>query len=61
MDGERTHRALQRIDVALSRLEAIAARPAKDSSELEARHAHLRDAVSGVVGKLDALIAGQTQ
>lgn len=59
MDGDRTHKALLRIDTALARLEAAAQQPAGDESALAERHRALRAAVSATVSRLDALIESQ--
>lgn len=66
MDGDRTHRALLRIDSALARLEAIALqpvpakptreRPTQDEGDIAQRHARLRAAVTQTLGQLDLLI-----
>ena len=65
MDGDRSERALQRIEAALARIEraaqhrpAVASAPAGDP-ELARRHARLRDAVGQSLRQLDALIAEQ--
>lgn len=60
MDGDRTHRALLRIDSALARLESAALEPAVDA-ELAARHERLRATVVETLGRLDTLIANQTE
>lgn len=60
MDGDRTQRALLRIDKALTRLEAAAERPADNERDLAARHARLRGAVTDALGQLDMLIGGKT-
>ena len=53
---------IARIEAALARLEALAAAPranppAADQSDLARRHQQLREAVTGALGDLDALIA----
>jgi hypothetical protein len=63
MEGERTSRAMARIDTALARIEAAALRPtsAADPAEfdnLKRRHDRLRAAVQDGLEQLDALIAG---
>ena len=63
MEGSTSESALARIDAAIARLEAVAARP-RDSgedatSELGAKHERLRDAVAQSLRQLDGLIAGQ--
>lgn len=64
MDGDRTQRALLRIDKALTRIEAAAAaKPAEgteDHADLVARHARLRGVVTEAIDQLDLLIAGKT-
>ena len=63
MAGDRSERALQRIDAALARIERAAQRRPPPSSapagdpELAHRHARLRDAVGQSLRQLDALIA----
>ena len=61
MDGDRTTRALARIEGALARLEA-AARTSfvaeSGDAELAARHSKLRDAVTQTLRQLDELIEG---
>ena len=49
--------ALDRIERALTRIEAAAARRAFDAERLEHRHAALRSKVEGAIVALDALIA----
>jgi hypothetical protein len=62
MDGDRTHRALLRIDAALARLEAAAQQPAPSGDgDLAARHARLRGVVTEVLGRLDTLIVEYKQ
>jgi hypothetical protein len=62
MDGDRTHRALLRIDIALARLESAAQQPARSGDgDLAARHARLRGALTEVLGRLDNLISEQKQ
>ena len=68
MDGDRTHRALLRIDSALARLEAVALEPPEPSApepatdaDLVARHERLRAAVVETLGRIDTLIASQTE
>lgn len=58
MDGDRTEKALFRIEAALARLETAAARSVGGSGELEARHKQLRSAVTQALSQLDALLAG---
>ena len=55
-DG-RTSEAMARIDAALARIEAAAARGSAES-DLEQRHAALRDKVSTTLSELDQLIEG---
>lgn len=57
--------ALSRIERALARIEAAAARPApapsvedsEDYRRLQAAHDSLRDRVSGAIGEIDRMIA----
>jgi hypothetical protein len=62
MDGERSKRALARIEAALARIEAASHRPKGPSSaEFEAlreRNARLRAAVVDGLSQLDSLIEG---
>jgi hypothetical protein len=62
MEGSSPKSALARIDAAIARLEAVAARPPVASgdavSNLAARHQALRSAVTQALGQLDGLIAG---
>ena len=61
MDGDRTTRALTRIDAALARIDAAARRPAPavpTDSGLAVRHNQLKDAVTQSLRQLDDLIAG---
>ena len=62
MDGDRSRRALARIEAALARIEAASHRSGGASgSELEAlrgRHARLRAAVQEGLVELDSLIEG---
>ena len=64
MNGERSSRALARIEAALERIEAAARRSgsasggSEDLVELEARHARLRAAVTDSLAELDQLIEG---
>ena len=60
MDGDRTHRALLRIDSALARLESVAIEPRADA-DLASRHERLRTAVVKTIGRIDSLIASQTE
>lgn len=63
MNGDRTSRALARIDAALARIEA-APRPTgpapggEDMARLQARHDRLRAAVQDSLDQLDQLIEG---
>lgn len=63
MDGDRTARAVARIEAALARIEAAARHPRLSAAEpdtaLAARHALLRDAVGRSLSQLDQLIAEQ--
>lgn len=63
MNGERSSRALARIDAALARIEHAARRqPAgaepAELARLQARHAALRAAVTDSLEQLDQLIEG---
>lgn len=62
MDGDRSKRALARIEAALARIEAASRRSASASGaeldELRARHARLRAAVQDGLEQLDSLIEG---
>jgi hypothetical protein len=63
MSGDRTNRALARIEAALERIEAAARRRpepvnAAELAELQARHGRLRAAVTDSLAELDQLIAG---
>ena len=61
MDGDRTTRALTRIDAALARIEAAARRPTAaipTDPGLSERHTKLKDAVTQSLRQLDDLIAG---
>lgn len=63
MDGDRTARALARIDAALARIEANAQQAGGQSGQgelaaLQARHDRLRAAVQGSLEELDQLIEG---
>ncbi len=62
MDGDRSKRALARIEAALARIEAAVHRSGEASSaELEAlktRHRRLRTAVQDGLVELDSLIEG---
>jgi len=63
MEGDRTQRAVARIEAALALIEAAARHarsPAGDpDAALAARHALLRDAVGRSLAQLDQLIAEQ--
>lgn len=65
MEGDRTQRAVARIEAALARIEAAARQPrtaaSATDSELAERHARLREAVGRSLGQLDALIAEHSQ
>jgi hypothetical protein len=68
MEGDRTQRAVARIEAALARIEAAARHPRSPSTDaptadaaLAARHALLRDAVGRSLAQLDQLIAEQGQ
>ena len=62
MSGERTNRALARIEAALARIEAAARRPRPEPADaaelvaLQTRHAQLRAAVTETLTELDQLI-----
>ncbi len=64
MSGDRSSRALVRIEAALERLEAaarkgaMAAASSEELADLRTRHARLREAVSGSLAELDQLIEG---
>ena len=61
MDGDRTTRALARIEAALGRIESASRHPAAAApvnSHLDARHAKLMQAVAQSLRQLDELIAG---
>jgi hypothetical protein len=63
MEGERTSRAMARIEAALDRIEAAARQPVGhhqggDFEELRHRHERLRAAVQDGLEQLDALIEG---
>ena len=62
MRDERAHRAIQRVEQALARIEAVANRPAppRDDHELrELREVHqaLRGKVEGAISQIDRLLA----
>ncbi|MBX3594492.1 hypothetical protein [Sphingomonas sp.] len=52
--------ALERIDAALARIEAAAAKRAFDADALRRRHATLREKVEDAIGALDALMTRET-
>jgi hypothetical protein len=60
MEGDRTDRALARIEAALTRIEGAARAPrtadGSEIAELQDRHDRLRAAVTHSLGELDALI-----
>lgn len=62
MNGDRTTKALARIEAALARLEAAASQTAShrhgaaELARLQSRHGRLRDAVSDGLQQLDLLI-----
>ncbi|MEY4239565.1 MAG: hypothetical protein RL339_2166 [Pseudomonadota bacterium] len=64
MNGDRSSRALARIDAALGRIEAATRRGARDSAgseelaDLQARHDRLRATVTDSLAELDQLIEG---
>jgi hypothetical protein len=64
MSGERSSRALARIDAALARIEAASRHGATsvassdELADLRARHENLRAAVSDSLAELDQLIEG---
>ena len=63
MNGDRSNRALARIEAALTRIEAAAQRaPGQTGSDelarLQARHSALRAAVTDSLEQLDQLIEG---
>ena len=63
MDGDRTARALTRIEAALARIEAAPHRAGEspgsaDLQRLQARHDRLRSAVQASLTQLDQLIEG---
>ena len=62
MDGDRIRQALARIDAASRRIEAAGARPTPsapaDESDLERRHAALRNETGAALRELDQLIEG---
>jgi hypothetical protein len=63
MSGDRSERALARIEAALARIEAAAsnARSGDNDGEVEqlrARHAKLRSAVTESLAQLDAMLEG---
>jgi hypothetical protein len=64
MSGERSSRALARIDAALTRIEAATRRGATSGAssdelaDLRTRHENLRAAVSDSLAELDQLIEG---
>ena len=63
MSGDRSERALARIEAALARIE-VAARSARsrdddgEVTQLRARHAKLRSAVTDSLAQLDAMLEG---
>ena len=63
MDGDRSERALARVEAALARIEAASRAPQGGSEEgalaaLQARHERLRGVVSDTLTELDRLIEG---
>lgn len=58
MAGGQTENAAARIEAALSRIERAAQRAAAEKRDLAARHARLRQAVTGSLAEIDQLIAG---
>ncbi|MFN5243918.1 MAG: hypothetical protein ACK5B7_05715 [Novosphingobium sp.] len=64
MSGERSSRALARIEAALARIEAASRRGAmsgassEELADLRSRHENLRAAVSDSLAELDQLIEG---
>ncbi len=64
MSGDRSSRALARIEAALERIEAATRRGARDSAgseelaDLRTRHDRLRAAVTDSLAELDQLIEG---
>jgi hypothetical protein len=63
MNGDRSEKALMRIEAALARLEAAAQRPrgvaeGGDIAQLRHKHEQLRHAVTLSLQQLDALIGG---
>lgn len=63
MDGDRSERALARIEAALARIEVAAQKPRNQGDDgeltrLRDRHARLRLAVSESLAQLDAMIEG---
>lgn len=67
MDGERSKRAIARIEDALARIEAAARRPVapavpasdEEIEDLRRRHARLRSAVVQSLEQIDAMIESQ--
>ena len=60
MSGDIVGAALERIDRAIARIEAVAARLSSlttDDAGLAARHAALRDEVVSAIAAIDAMIA----
>jgi hypothetical protein len=64
MSGDRTNRAIARIEAALARIEAAASQNSKPSGSsqelvaLQSRHDRLRAVVTGSLAELDQLIEG---
>ena len=62
MDGDRIRQALARIEAASQRIEAAAVRPSPSpgdgDSDLERRHAALRNETGAALRELDRLIEG---
>jgi len=64
MSGDRSNRALARIEAALERIEAATrnrpygAAGSDELADLQSRHEHLRSVVTGSLAELDQLIAG---
>jgi uncharacterized small protein (DUF1192 family) len=64
MDGDRTHRAVARIEAALARVEAAvrhSAQSTDSTDDLARRHAGLREEVARTVAELDSLIGGNRE
>ncbi|MBV1918237.1 MAG: hypothetical protein KUG65_09285 [Sphingomonadaceae bacterium] len=59
MDGGSFESALDRIDVALARLEQAAAKLSSEDPGLRDRHDKLKTSVSQTLEQLDVLISGQ--